>query len=561
MIEYAGIYIVDGIKESIPDYPNFQNINSKNYKIIYKIPYNKFTKENIVLEDEKKIILIEGIILNSKELFNKSISILEYEFSTLNISKIRGQFSGIVIDKKKNNIKLFVDHLGLKRLFYYYESKKGLLIFGNKFDLIVKLMQYNSITPLLDENAAYTLISFGMTFDKDTLIKNLYRLRGGEIINFNQNVFELKKYYNFDNKTQLNIDENDAIEKMDDLFKKAIELEYEKDKEYGYKHIATLSGGLDSRLNILAAHQLGYKNILTVCYSDNNYLDELIAKQIALFLEDEFIFYSLNKGLFLYEIEKNVFNNNGLVFGNSAHARAVFEKINLTFYGLLHTGLVGDGFFGTFFNENETVHIKPTQFKIVKYAFTDKFIGNINEVLNKLLMYDNMEQFLFLERCANGIFNMFWQVEPYTESISPFLYIDYLDFIIKLPLNYRKKHIIHKKWINKKYPESNIFGWEKYKGLKMNTPEILIKPKNILNRIHKLINGYYSYSMNKFDEYAQSNMNLVNFYDNYYNSNKYLLKEYKDLSLAVDYCYKNYPLLQKTSVLTLLSAIKLFNIK
>jgi len=40
----------------------------------------------------------------------------------------------------------------------------------------------------------------------------------------------------------------------------AVRREWSKDKEYGYKMFSTLSGGLDSRANVMLARELGFVN-------------------------------------------------------------------------------------------------------------------------------------------------------------------------------------------------------------------------------------------------------------------------------------------------------------
>ena len=54
----------------------------------------------------------------------------------------------------------------------------------------------------------------------------------------------------------------DAVEQLDVLFRKAVSRCFEKDKAYGYNnHLASLSGGIDSRMVNFVAKELGYKKI------------------------------------------------------------------------------------------------------------------------------------------------------------------------------------------------------------------------------------------------------------------------------------------------------------
>ncbi len=59
-------------------------------------------------------------------------------------------------------------------------------------------------------------------------------------------------------------------------------MEFDKDIEYGYKHLVSLSGGLDSRMTTYVANDLGYgDSIVNLTFSKTNYVDEQTAKDIA----------------------------------------------------------------------------------------------------------------------------------------------------------------------------------------------------------------------------------------------------------------------------------------
>src|SRR5690606_29863601 len=121
------------------------------------------------------------------------------------------------------------------------------------------------------------------------------RLMVGYYIKIKNNTLIHEKYYTLRNEP-IEISEKEAIDEIDKRFRDAVELAFEKDKEYGYKHIATLSGGLDSRMTVWVAHELGYSNQLNLTFSQSNYLDETIAKEIAIELKHEWLFKALDNG-------------------------------------------------------------------------------------------------------------------------------------------------------------------------------------------------------------------------------------------------------------------------
>ena len=102
------------------------------------------------------------------------------------------------------------------------------------------------------------LLTFGGTLEKRTLFKNIKKLNYATIfeISISKEIKE-KKYFDFDNTPDNSITEEMAIEKIDELFRQAIKREFEKDKEYGYAHIGSLSAGRDSRMTVWVAHEMG----------------------------------------------------------------------------------------------------------------------------------------------------------------------------------------------------------------------------------------------------------------------------------------------------------------
>ena len=53
--------------------------------------------------------------------------------------------------------------------------------------------------------------------------------------------------------------------------------------------MACLSGGLDSRMTVWVAHDLGYTHQLNMTFCQSNYLDFKIAQQIATDLRHDFM--------------------------------------------------------------------------------------------------------------------------------------------------------------------------------------------------------------------------------------------------------------------------------
>src|SRR5690606_33189991 len=106
-----------------------QTIEGVNFQI-KRFTLNKFMEDKLFVEMEDLIIVIEGVILNKKELLNiyKSNNWQELVFTLYKNNKdffkeLRGSFSGLVVDKKNNECIVFTDHLGTKPLYYFADDQ------------------------------------------------------------------------------------------------------------------------------------------------------------------------------------------------------------------------------------------------------------------------------------------------------------------------------------------------------------------------------------------------------------------------------------------------------
>ena len=139
----------------------------------------------------------------------------------------------------------------------------------------------------------------------DTYAKEIKRLHGGDYLLRENGVLSVKQYHRFHSDTERfkGYSEEELIDAIDENFRNAVQLEWAKDDEYEYEHLADLSGGLDSRMNLWVAHEMKpiHANVLT--YSQAGYLDQTISEQIAYYWKDELIFKPLDDATFLYDID------------------------------------------------------------------------------------------------------------------------------------------------------------------------------------------------------------------------------------------------------------------
>ncbi len=520
----------------------------------------KFLEDKVFYEDQSALVLIDGFVLNFKDLINKyvapdyfnTVKKMYYENGDDFFKEFRGDFSGLLYDKTKAKWIVFTNPTSTKPVYYY--KNNGLYIFSSEVKVISQILRMLNYKYSLDIVGAYFLLTYGFMLEDYTLIEEVKKLRPGNYIKIENGEISLHEYSRFENRQYTSDSREKIIDNIDTLFREAVRLEYEKDLEYGYKHIATLSGGLDSRMNVMTAHELGYQDILCFTFAQSNYYDERIAKKIASDLGCEFLFQSLDGGNFLKNVEGPVLCNDGLVlYSGSAHSLSSIEKINFEHYGLIHTGGVGDGVLGSLLLKPKLV--KP---KMESGAYSTYLLHHIlPKVKQSLGHYESNEMFKLYNRAFNGALNGTWTACQFTESASPFLDAEFMKYCFSIPPSMRYKEKIYIEWILSRHPDAAKYVWEATK-LKPSTNKVLPFIVKVFRRAYiKAFGKTNLLSMNPFQYWYDTNEQLRLFVNNYFQQNIYLLDEYPELKSDSTRLFNEGSLIEKTQVMSLLEAIKL----
>ena len=436
----------------------FQTFENKRFDV-KRNTINKFLADKVFEKNDSFVIIVEGVVLNKKKLMSDYIK--ESFFETIIsmylkqgeefFGAFRGTFSGALYDKKKNKWIIYTNHFGDKPVFYFSNGKE--FIIASDMQWIVNTLKEKEIKYSLNRKAMYNLLSFGFMVDDCTLVTEIKRLGAGQYINYTTSLL-VKSYHNFVNTVDIPVSEKEIISELNTKFTNAIRLEFEKDIEYNYQHLAQLSGGLDSRMTVWAADVLGYHDVLCTTFTQSNKLEEKIAKEVALKLNKEHMIKTLDAANFMKDIDDAVKMNHalsmylGVAHGNSMNKWLDFDKL-----GLLHTGQIGDVAVGTF--SNKTKHVKVTQ---LKGAYSKKLI---KLSVDEFSSYENEEMFLLYTRAFRGALCSHIAIQNYTEVTSPFLNVELLEYCLSIPLKYRLNHSLYFDWIIQEYPDASKIKWEK----------------------------------------------------------------------------------------------------
>lgn len=546
-------------------------------QVLNELTMSKFNKDSIRVHSDSYFLVFFGILFSSGisnfKTKNNDFLINLYENKGINFLKdLRGSFSGILQNKTKNEIYAFTNQIGDKQIFYY--SNDSQILLSDSIALIVNYLKENNLNYTLDKKGAYLLLTYGFMLENYTLINEIRKLNAGQYIKIKDGKLEFYQYHRFNNEPDGKLfNKNEAIEGIDYYFRQAVKRQFDKDLEYGYKHCVSLSGGLDSRMTSWVAHEMGYTNQLNITFSQTNYLDETIPKQIASDLNHEWLFKALDNGIFLDKVDEitDISFGNILYYG-SAHVKSLLEYINWDNLGIIHSGQLGDAIIGTFYSK--PIHNKP--YKIGQKAYSTLLVNKIQKSWLKY-EYENEEIFKLYTRAFTGANQGLLLFQYYSETFSPFYDVDFLEFAYSIPVELRYNHYLYLKWMQQKYPEACRYWWEKtknypgrkgksWKYVKDSTkpgeiPEKFLKAivrkttgKNInLGKKERMNTKAH---MNPLNYWYNTNPYIYWFFNNQYSERFHLLDKYPEIKSDVEFLWANGDMKEKTQILTLLSALQ-----
>ena len=529
----------------------------------YRNLIDKFPQDQIFLSSMDQICFMDGYVYNKekflcREGFQEWSASFAYSLSEnpkAHFKNLRGAFCGYAYIKKTNLKIAYTDQMSNKAVYYYCENGRWMI--SDRLDFMVRVLQANRIAYHFNQTAAKYMLTCGYMLDDSTFVTEIKRLLPGHYAEILDNKVSLHRYYEMP-CSEMRMSEAEAIERIDTAFRQAVKREFSKDVEYGCRHLVDLSGGLDSRMVTWVAHDLGFTDQVNIAYSRLDYLDQTISAQVARALNHEYICKIMDDLAWMYDVDEMTRKNNGasVCLGMTGGNR-LLRILNADVFGIEHTGMVGDAIVSTFyqdkaFNDRSPVFGLHQYSNKIKYTFDESILAQ----------YRTQEIFALTTRGILGAQSSYMIRQNYVETGSPFLDVDFLDAVMAVPFEYRKNHHIYLQWIAARYPKAADFVWEKW-GVKPKESEIL---KRKIRTVRKLAGEYLGKAMNR------PNRDSMNPMDYWYQSNtdirKYMERMFEErmgssllserLCADMKCLFSKGNFLEKTQVLTVLSAIHLF---
>lgn len=173
------------------------------------------------------------------------------------LAYLNGQFSFCIWNKKKQELFLARDRVGIRPLFYW--AQNGAFAFCSE---IKGLFTLDKIEKKISTRSLAEIFTFWTTLTPDTPFENIFELSPGHHMTVNTGGIKIEKYWSLDFSKGKNTAHNNfdtAVEEFRELINNATAIRLRADVQVA----AYLSGGLDSSVTTSLIHKINPGNLNT----------------------------------------------------------------------------------------------------------------------------------------------------------------------------------------------------------------------------------------------------------------------------------------------------------
>lgn len=440
---------------------NFSIMHYNNWTM-QRLSTSKFCNDKLFMQDDECILITEGVVVEKRDIISEkdceslAEALKKTHKTDGSIALLSSQgWSGAYYDKSLDEWEIFTNPYGDHPVFYYCDIKKKKYAFSSEIMYIKRLLDICMVKSHICDESVYDLLTFGYNVSgngDNTLILEIKRLLPGYRLRVCRDGLTEEKYFDYNvfyQRDKLN-DEEEWVDRIDTAFRKAVERIFNKSEEYGYSHLCALSGGLDSRMSLWVAKDMGYRGILSETFCQSMTDDQRIAEKITSDIGVPWVFKSLDSAEFLSDISTCVNSTYGLIdVSGTIHEESIMKILDLRNYGVLCTGQLGDAILG-----GSLCHEVDIKYKAYSHLLFDRYSPKIID------SGEESEIFYLRTRGFNSALCAQFSQLNYIEPLSPFLDKDVLRVCLSMPINIRRNHNIYFKWIRDKYPRAASYVWE-----------------------------------------------------------------------------------------------------
>ena len=529
-----------------------KTLNNDEFTIM-RTSLDSFRDDKIMVENDKKIIITEGVICNTTDLFKKydvdnlfDLIVVLSEKRKDFFAEFRGSFSGGVFDKEKKEWIFFTDQLGSHSIYYY--KKENAFVVASQLNYITEFMKLNNIAVEEDLHGLHCILDWGYLIDTATAIKGIKRIYPGEYININDKGIKNETYYTA-NYPLITLPVEEHIERIDKAFSNAVYRIINKCVENGYKTVIDISGGLDSRLIAFRAVELfGKEDITAFHFSQYESIEQKVAFEVIQELNLEAFYYPMDTSDFLKSFKEIITLNNGSSYYLGLQAGLSFGKfVDSREYGIEITGALGDVRDSAMLLRDGDV--KPS---LEGRYYKSNSLNDLNGYSNYSTVIEKFETndvfWTYLRGISAGM-NTTLAKQTFIESMTPYGDIEFLEAYLSIPWKYRVDNKILLEWMKRRFPKAASI---KYSQTNLPARDTWTWKHINYNRVRRRLK-FLLPKKNMLDlEHWMNSKDVKCLTDQYY-CDKIILIHNDEIKEKVDNLYNNGNALEKSIALSVLA--------
>jgi asparagine synthase (glutamine-hydrolysing) len=448
---------------------------------------------------KKDEISVKGYLFTSDNQYVQGDELIHYfsdipSFSEFQrkLQQVNGLFS--VVIRKANTVWAAIDHGRMFPLFYYHQNDV-FVITDNP-----KLLKSNAITLALDENNAMFLCYSGFVPGDKTLLKNVFQLRAGETLCYENGsvnkVFHtefLTDSFFTESRQELKETLQTILERVGQRLVSALN---------GRTAVIPLSGGFDSRLLAWLLRKNNYPNVICFTYGTDNTPERNNAQRTADSFGYEWHFINYEK-YFNYSFREDALFQEYVHFAaNYAHKFYMQEyfaiKELLALKKIPENAVFISGHSGAIAGHLLNKSMMNSDFKYVEQALEEVFsfvyprrkdVALIRKEIDFLNKYDQKypsyllyENWRFQETTTKVAISSskLWELHGY-EFLHPLWDKELYDFFLHVPLQHKYNKNLYMETLDELFASCNI----SFRKEELYPSEKLVKKVSFRSKIKK----------------------------------------------------------------------------
>jgi asparagine synthase (glutamine-hydrolysing) len=273
--------VCDTLHETISRDPHDERVVFEDQRSFFvKVDFGSFGGPSYKAEQNVSLTLLAGEPLldydhevkchdREKDLATIHAALSRSKFSIL--QKANGVFSAVNYQPDTGTVRLIVDKLGLRPLYFYIDDEY--LIFASALRILEEISE---IPKRMDVRAVTQMVGLGYALGERTPYADIRMLRAAEIVTISESDVSHQKYWHWDKIEPSSATEEDLLSELYRSFDYAVARRINLDKTTA----AYLSGGLDSRC-IVATLRSQNVRVHTFNFARPNTQDQVFGHQFA----------------------------------------------------------------------------------------------------------------------------------------------------------------------------------------------------------------------------------------------------------------------------------------